>query len=401
MAKPKAAAKTKKQAKPAPAKPAKAAKAKAKKPADTASKPVKPAAKATKAVANKPASKPDGASKAAGVEKPVVAAREGAAKSKAKAAISDGSATVAISPAKKAAPALVVDETGLAWMDATKGYQVALDGGKLVARNAAGKKLSSVPKEVRDTDLVDQIETMRDWLVEHDKECINTVEQWMLRSLPVPRAALQAVWEDPSWRRPLENAVVVALDADGNHDFARAGLFRGVDPKKGVGIVDLDGETGWLDVELVAIPHPILIPDLDTWRELVTQLGVTQGIQQLHRETHAKRAGMTSSSVGDFRNGKFAMLLHALGKARALGYKVRGGFASCKVLENGAVAEARYWIGSDAPDAETYTGDLSWVDHRERGLAIDQVGPVAFSEGMRMASAIYAARVVEKPEAAS
>lgn len=389
MAKPKAAAKTKKQSKPAPAKPAKA---KAKKPAETASKSAKPAPKATKAVANKTASKPDGASKAAGVEKPILAVAEGAAKSRAKAAVSDSS-TVAVAPVKAA-----VDDAGLAWMDATKGYQVALDGGKLVARNAAGKKLSSVPKEVRETDLFDQIESMRDWLVEHDKECIATVEQWMLRSLPVPRAVLQAVWEDPAWRKPLENAVVVALDAEGMHDFARAGLFRGVDPKKGVGIVDLDGETGWLDVELVAIPHPILIPDLDTWRELVTQLGVTQGIQQLHRETHAKRAGMTSGSVTDFRNGKFAMLLHALGKARSLGYKVRGGFASCKVLEGGVVCEARYWIGADSPDAETYTGDLSWVDHRERGLAIESVGPVAFSEGMRMASAIYAARVVEKAE---
>lgn len=64
-----------------------------------------------------------------------------------------------------------VDASGLTWMVAGKGYQVALDDRKLVARNAAGKRLSSVPKEVKDGDLVDQIESMRDWLVEHDREC--------------------------------------------------------------------------------------------------------------------------------------------------------------------------------------------------------------------------------------
>lgn len=93
------------------------------------------------------------------------------------------------------------------------------------------------------------------------------------------------------------------------------------------------------------------------------------------------------------------MLMHAVGKARSLGYKVRGGFATCKTWDAGAVSEARYWIGADSPDAETYTGLLSWVDDRERALPLAEVGPVAFSEGMRMASAIYAARVVEKPEA--
>jgi len=241
-------------------------------------------------------------------------------------------------------------------------------------------------------------------LVEHDRECVAQVEQWMLRSLPVPRAVLEAVWEDPSWKKPLENAVVVAVKADGGHDLARAGLFRGVDAKKGVGIVDLDGETGWLATDRVAIPHPILIHELDGWRELVTQLGVSQGIAQLHRETHPKPpeiAAAAGTSIDKFEDGKFAMLMHAVGKARALGYKVRGGFATCQVWDGGAVSEARFWIGADSPDSETYTGQLSWVDGKERGLKLAEVGPVAFSEGMRMAAAIYAARVVEKQEEAS
>ncbi len=294
-----------------------------------------------------------------------------------------------------------VDDAGLGWTDAGKGYQLSLDGGKLVAKNPAGKRLTSVPKEIKDGEVADQLEALRDWLTEHERECAATVDQWMLRSLAVPRSVLEAVWDDPAWRKPLENAVVVAVKADGTHDHAKAGLFRGAVRKQGVGIVDLDGETAWLDTERVAIPHPILIPELDGWRELVTQLGVAQGISQLHRETHPKPAGLTATSIDEFEDGKFAMLMHAIGKSRTLGFKVRGGFATCKVWDGGGVAEARYWIGADSPDSETFTGQLSWVDQRERGLKLAEVGPVAFSEGMRMASSIYAARVVEKKEEAS
>jgi len=301
--------------------------------------------------------------------------------------------------AKAAPSAAVLDEAGLGWLPAGKGYHLTLDDGKLAARNDKGKRLTSVPKELRDGDVADQLDALKDWLVEHDRECIATVDQWMLRSLPVPRAVLEQVWDDPAWRKPLDNAVVVAVRADGTHDHAQIGLFRGVDAKKGVGIVDLDGETGWLAADRVAIPHPILMPELDAWRQLVTQLGTTQGIAQLHRETHAKPAGDgLGTSITQFEDGKFAMLMHAVGKARSLGYKVRGGFAVCKVWDGEATAEARFWIGADSPEAETLTGALSWVDDRERGLAIAAVGPVAFSEGMRMAASIYAARVVEKAE---
>ncbi len=305
---------------------------------------------------------------------------------------------VAPAKPKSAAAPTPVDADGLGWLAAGNGYQLTLDGAKLAAKNDKGKRLSAVPKELKDGELADQLEALRDWLAEHERECRATVELWMLRSLPVPRAVLEQVWDDPAWRKPLENAVVVAVAANGAHARDRAGLFRGVDRdhKKGIGIVDIDGETAWLAADRIAILHPILIAELDAWRELVTQLGVVQGISQLHRETHVKPAELPATAIDQFADGKFAMLMHAVGKARALGYKVRGGFAVCSVWDGAAVSEARFWIGSDSPDAPTETGSLLWVDERERGLPLANVGPVAFSEGMRMASAIYAARVVEK-----
>jgi hypothetical protein len=90
------------------------------------------------------------------------------------------------------------------------------------------------------------------------------------------------------------------------------------------------------------------------------------------------------------------MLTHALGKAKSLGYRVRGGFARCAVWEAGRLVEGRFWLGADSPDVETYTGDLLFVDESERVLKLADVGPVAFSEGMRMASSIHAARVIEE-----
>jgi hypothetical protein len=36
-----------------------------------------------------------------------------------------------------------------------------------------------------------------------------------------------------------------------------------------------------------------------------------------------------------------------------------------------------------------------WTDSAGRALKLGQVGPVAWSEGMRMAAALYAGRVVE------
>ncbi|HVK72645.1 MAG TPA: DUF4132 domain-containing protein [Kofleriaceae bacterium] len=296
----------------------------------------------------------------------------------------------------------VADPPGASWVDAGGGYSLTLEAGKLVCRSPKGVRLASVPKEIKDGEAAEQLGALRDWLGLHDQECISTVDTWMLRSLPVPRATVQAVWDDPSWRKPLENAVVVPVARDGTVAADRAGFLRGVDPNRGVGVVDLDGETVWLDTDQIAIPHPILLTDLDGLRELATQLALSQGIAQLHRETWRKPDDVSPSqtSIAQFADGKFAMLMHAIGRARSQGYRVRGGFAVCAVWEGGDVVEARYWIGSDSPDTETWTGELSWVDGRERSLKIGDLGAVAYSEGMRMASAIWAGRVVEKDDAA-
>ncbi|HNH84771.1 MAG TPA: DUF4132 domain-containing protein, partial [Acidobacteriota bacterium] len=291
-------------------------------------------------------------------------------------------------------------DQSLVWIDAGNGYSLALRDKKLVCRNAKGQLLSSVPPAVKDGDVADQLREAVEWLSNHERECRETVEAWMLRSLVIPRGILQAVWSDGAWRAPLENTVVMPVDLDGKVSPDQAGLFRGVDESKGIGVVNLDGETLWIDTPLVVIPHPILLPELNDFRDLLTDLGIKQGISQVFREIWPKSTTLSAATtnLNTYSDGHFEQLNHALGRCRKLGYRVRGGWACGPVWEGGKLVEARYWIGAEYPESETYTGELIWVDAKERTLKLADVGPVAFSEGNRMASLIYAARKVEKKE---
>lgn len=276
-------------------------------------------------------------------------------------------------------------------------YAVSLQDGKLLCRNKQGKLLASVPKAVKDTDEVARLEDAREWLASHDAECRETVESWMLRSLPIPRHVIEAVWPDLGWRGPLENAVVTPLD-DRGEPSGDAGILRGVDPARGVGVVTLDGETLWVQAAALALPHPILLVELDEWRDMVVQLGLSQGTPQLFRETFVRAPDVKGTDVDDYSGGEFPLLASAIGEARKLGYRVSGGQAICRVFEGGQSWEARYYLGEGDPMYETSTGDLSWVDGKQQSVDLEKVPPIAWSEGQRMAAAIYGKRTVEKKE---
>jgi hypothetical protein len=285
------------------------------------------------------------------------------------------------------------------WLEADKGYALGIEGGKLVCRNPAGKKLASVPKELKESERGEQLLALCEWLADHRTDCLRRVEMWMLRSLPVPCEVVRSVWPDPDWADMLRNLVVTPVDAKGNANATQTGLLRDVDAKKGIGVVDRDGETQWIAAAQILIPHPILIDGLDELREIAADMGFTQAIEQLFRPTFAATSEQKEQSrITDFSNGKFDQLSFVSSLCRRLGYPVRGGYACTKVWENGKPVEARYWIGDDYPEGETYTGELIFVDSEQKPLKIAEVGRVTFSEGVRMASQIYAKRKVEKQE---
>lgn len=244
----------------------------------------------------------------------------------------------------------------------------------------------------------DKVQAAAEWLEDHARQCVATVEGWMLRTLPVPRAVLEAVIPDRRWAAALKDAWIVPVGKDGTADRASGGFFRGVDAGKGIGVVDRDGETAWLKDAAVVVPHPVLLDEVDDLRQMAVELGVSQGISQLFREVfaHAVRPGeVAMTAVTAYAGGKFDLGSQAIGVAKRNGYRVAGGAAICRVLERGGFVEARYDLGDGSPEWETVTGELTWVDARQRGLSLAAVPPVAYSEGMRMAAGIYAARKVE------
>jgi hypothetical protein len=285
------------------------------------------------------------------------------------------------------------------WLDCDNKYSLAIEAGKLICRNPAGKKLASVPKELKESALAEQLAALCEWLVDHRTDCLRRLELWMLRSLPVPCDVVRAVWPDPDWAEMLRNLVVTPVDAHGKTDATQTGLLRDVEPKKGIGVVDRDGETQWIAAMQILIPHPILIDGLDELREIAADAGFTQAIEQIFRPTFAANKDQKESSqITDFTNGRFEQLNFASALCRRLGYPVRGGYACSRVWENARPIEARYWIGADAPEAETITGELIFVDSDQKSLKVADVGRVTFSEGVRMASQIFAKRKVAKEE---
>jgi len=284
---------------------------------------------------------------------------------------------------------------------APNGYSVALEGDRVVAFNPKGARLASIPKDLKESEAVEQLQELVGWLERHARGCRDQVETWMIRSLPVPTAVLKELWADPAWRAVLENTIVLGVDEAGRSEVADGGFLKAVEPVRGLGLLSLDRESVWVQPAALLIPHPILLPELADWRELALELGVSQQLSQLMRETFERSRKYEESPdaearVTAFANGHFAQLNHALAACRSLGYRVRGGYACCRVFEANRMVEARFWIGSEDPMWETSTDELLWVDTEDKTLTFAQVGPIAWSEGMRMASSLFARRQLEK-----
>ncbi|MFD7644520.1 DUF4132 domain-containing protein [Kitasatospora sp. NPDC059795] len=284
----------------------------------------------------------------------------------------------------------------MAWL-AAGDYQVALEpDGKVACRNAAGRRLKTVPSKLKDDPAVVGLRQLAEWLAAHERQCLATAERWMVRSLPVPAAVIAAVWADETWRAVLRDLVVTGADG------SVAGFLRDADPQRGLGVVDLDGDTVRLTDAEIRIPHPVLLEDLDELREFAAELGVAQQLQQLHREVWHRPADLepAATQVDTYAGGRYEELRELVGRCARLGYRVRGGYTTVPLVDGGRTLEARVWVGDYYDYDECETGGLGWAGTEGRPVPLTEVGPVAWSEGMRMAAALYAGRTLEEEASA-
>lgn len=287
--------------------------------------------------------------------------------------------------------------TNSQWLDSGNGYELTISDGEIRARNKKGKVLKSVPAAVKKTDAFADLNGLRAWLRNHDAECGITVETWLLRALPVPTAVLAEVWKDEAWRSWLYDLVI--HPADNN---SVTGFLRDARADKGapqVSVVDLEGETRTINAKEVSIPHPVLFEEREALQEFAADLGVDQRFDQLFRAVYPrpeKTASASQMRLDTWSDARFEKSLFGANRARQAGFRVRGGYAVTHINEGDRLMEARYWIGADqAPEAEAITGELQWTVNDDP-VPVQDVGPISYSEGVRMATYIHAGRTIEE-----
>jgi uncharacterized protein DUF4132 len=281
----------------------------------------------------------------------------------------------------------------MGWLAVDDTYEIALVEGQVVARSASetspAGRLRALPGELRDRPEVVELQRFAEWLERHAVECAAQVDTWMVSSLPVPAGLLARVWPDEAWRSALRDVVVVGEGP------GEVGFLRDADDSGELRVVDLDGETVRLCARTVIMPHPVLLPELEELRVFAAELGVVQGVEQIHRATWRRPGDIDADAetVSEFSGAEYGSWFHLSARAASLGYKVADGCVTGRIRDGGRVFTASVDIGNPYYDEGGRTGDLSWCHGRDR-LRLSEVGPVAWSEGMRMAAALHAGRTV-------
>ncbi|MGC9376504.1 DUF4132 domain-containing protein [Streptomyces sp. MH13] len=288
----------------------------------------------------------------------------------------------------------------MGWLAAGGTYEVALVDGRVVARPAPGgapagregKQEGTLPAEIRDRPEVVELQRFAEWLDRHAAECAAQVTNWMVSSLPVPTALLARVWPDEAWQAALRDIVIVGATPQ------EVGFLRDADDSGELRVVNLDGETVRLAARTVTMPHPVLLPDLEGLRLFAAELGVVQGVEQIHRATWSKPADGTDGGargVTEFANAEYRSWFHLSSRATSLGYKISGSSVVDRIRDAGRVFTATVGMSDPYTEEKAWTGSLTWSDEDgHRCLPLTEVGPVAWSEGMRMAAALHAGRTV-------
>ncbi|MEU6292044.1 DUF4132 domain-containing protein [Streptomyces sp. NPDC046988] len=285
----------------------------------------------------------------------------------------------------------------MGWLAAGDEYEVALVEGRVVARSAVarsadgreGKRERSLPEGIRDRPEVLELQRFAEWLDRHAAECAAQVERWMVSSLPVPTGLLGRVWPDEAWRAALRDLVVVGDRPD------ETGFLRDAAESGELRLAGLDGATVRLAPRTVTMPHPVLLPRLEELRRFAAESGVVQGVEQINRRTWTRPSGSgtTAHNVTEFADAEYRSWFHLSSRATSLGYRISGSSVVDRIRDAGRVVTASVGMSDPFAEEKAWTGGLAWsVEDGRRYLPLAEIGPVAWSEGMRMAAALHAGR---------
>ncbi|WP_297006878.1 DUF4132 domain-containing protein [uncultured Corynebacterium sp.] len=272
-------------------------------------------------------------------------------------------------------------------------YRLALTDDGIVAQNAKGKQLKTVPSKAKKTPEYDQLEALETFYGQHDRLCLDTVRGWFLTAAPVAALLIASVWEDAAWRSCLENLLVSGSEG--------TGLLKGVEGES-VLLIDLDGESVTVTGDLVIL-HPALVEDLDDWREFAVDLGVVQRIDQLLRTVHRmpEDAASRTAELRRFADGKYGRGAHLIGRARGAGYTATLDSIRVTTVNGGVTTVGEMSVDAWDPAEEATLGELSFwrdgdqLDPTATGTDATTIDPVAWSETIRMGEYLYSGRTIE------
>ncbi|WP_295016366.1 DUF4132 domain-containing protein [uncultured Micrococcus sp.] len=275
------------------------------------------------------------------------------------------------------------------WIEVPTGHAIRLHGGEVECRNAKGKVLATVPPAVKRTDEHERLAVLADSLAAHRRQQRQAVETWMLWGAAVPSALLAALWADPDAREAL-HGVLLQEPAS-----ACTGLLVDVDAGRLV-LAGPDGARISAADGPVTVAHPALVEDVERWRAALADQGVEQHADQLARTVF--RSGQVDwlRPAEDGPEGPY-VLVYTAGPAAHRDYARRmsallpldaelsPGRIAVRVREGGRTVVARLEIDGDSPENPSYTDRLAWFDESGRRLTFEEIGPLAWSEGVRLA----------------
>jgi hypothetical protein len=242
---------------------------------------------------------------------------------------------------------------------------------------------------MRDRDSAHDLDEVARWLADRDDVCRDEATTWMVRATSLPTDTLASLWTDRMWSRSLTDLVVQTADgsvvqtADGSDvqtaddadedDTLVRGFLRGVAPGRGVGVLGLDGQTRWVTHRRWMVPHPALLPDLPAWQSAARQHGIRQDVHQLDRTVfHRDPVRFPDEHT-----------------AAHLWLPAMSGERTAQLWDGGRWVLARITpADSGAVNGESSRSiTVTFADSDGRLLRLAAVGPIVWSEALRLATA--------------